>query len=86
MTYSVAPALTICLCRLVSVCFQVQTPQKAKAEKLNWVQKAYARIFPVSIGNLKYSANLNKKRLMKGAFLFDSIYASKNSTCPVLTS
>ena len=24
-------ALTICLCRLVSVCFQVQTPQKAKS-------------------------------------------------------
>lgn len=62
MTYSVALALTICLCRLVSVCFQVQTPQKAKKLKnLTGCKKHMHAFSQVSIGNLKYSANLNKK-------------------------
>lgn len=68
MTYSVAPGINNMFMSIGFRLFQVQTPQRQKAEKLNWVQKHMHAFSQVSIGNLKYSANLNKKRLMKGAF------------------
>lgn len=68
MTYSVAPGINNMFMSIGFRLFPSSDAAKAKAEKLNWVQKHMHAFSQVSIGNLKYSANLNKKRLMKGAF------------------
>lgn len=73
MTYSVAPGINNMFMSIGFRLFPSSDAAKGKKLKnLTGCKKHMHAFSQVSIGNLKYSANLNKKRLMKALFI-DSI-------------
>ena len=78
ITYSIAPEINNMFMSIGFNLFPSSSASVGKQEKLNWVQRAYARIFPVNTG--KYNYFINKNASYSGGILLVSLFQKIDPT------